>query len=184
VVTILFLGGCTDVKVLVGVGGAGVESLLARAAARVAPGAEWLVLHVTEGEAFAPVAGARFGLLGRGRRVVEAIQRHHATAHVSADEAIAAASRWLAARTIPHRTLMREGNPEREIIRVAASEGVDLIVIDAGIAGEGAHGPGRHPLGRVARFVVDHALCDVLLIRRFAEPDGDWLPPPHGGAPQ
>ena len=72
----------------------------------------------------------------------------------------------------------RQGNPEREIIRLAAEEQVDLIVIDAGIVGDAPHGPGKHPLGRVARFVVDHALCDVLLIRRFADPQTDWLPPP------
>ncbi len=173
-------------KVLIGVGGAGVESLLERAAARLAPDATWLVLHVTEREAFAPMEGARFGLLGRGRRVEEALARIQATAHASADAVIDAADRWLTARGIPHEIMTREGRPEREIIRVAAAEAVDVIVIDAGIVDEQPHGPGKHPLGRIARFVVDHALCDVLLIRRFAEPQVDWLPPPppHGPSPR
>ncbi len=88
-----------------------------------------------------------------------------------------------AERGVAHTTTTRQGNPEREIIRLAAAERVDLIVIDAGIIEETPHGPGKHPLGRIARFVVDHALCDVLLVRRFAAPDRDWLPPnppPHG----
>lgn len=34
-------------KVLVGIGGAEVESLLERAAERIAPGAEWIVVHIT-----------------------------------------------------------------------------------------------------------------------------------------
>jgi nucleotide-binding universal stress UspA family protein len=164
-------------KVLVGVGGADVESLLARAAERVAPGATWIVAHVTSDEPFAPMEGARFGLLGRGRRVEAALQRLEVTAHESAEAILAAADGWLAERGIAHTTATRQGNPEREIIRLAAAERVDLIVIDAGIVGDAPHGPGKHPLGRVARFVVDHALCDVLLIRRFADPHADWLPP-------
>ncbi len=171
-------------KILVGVGGAGVESLLERAAGRIAPGAEWIVVHITSDEAFAPMEGARFGLLGRGRRVEEALRRVETTAHESAGAILAAADGWLTARGIPHTAMEQQGNPEREIIRLAAAERVDLIVIDAGIVGDAPHGPGKHPLGRIARFVVDHALCDVLLIRRFADPRTDWLPPhpppPHG----
>ncbi|MGI8858506.1 MAG: universal stress protein [Thermomicrobiales bacterium] len=176
-------------KVLIGVGGAGVESLLARAAERVAPGATWIVAHITSDETFAPMAGARFALLGRGRRIEAALQRLEVTAHGSAAAILAAADGWLAERGIVHSTVTRQGNPEREIIRLAAAEQVDLIVIDAGIIEDAPHGPGTHPLGRVARFVVDHALCDVLLIRRFADPHADWLPPrpprtPHDPPPK
>lgn len=176
-------------KVLVGIGGAGVESLLARAAERIAPGAMWIVVHSTSGETFAPIEGARFGMLGRGRRVEATLKRLEATAHESAEAILAAADRWLTDHAIDHTTAMREGNPEREIIRLAAEEQVDVIVIDAGIVGDAPHSPGKHPLGRIARFVVDHALCDVLLIRRFAAPHADWLPPhpqppPHGPPPR
>jgi nucleotide-binding universal stress UspA family protein len=173
------------VKVLIGVGGADVESLLARAAERVAPGATWIVAHITSDETFAPMEGARFALLGRGRRIEAALQRLEVTAHDSVEAILAAAEGWLAERGIAHTTVTRQGNPEREIIRLAADEQVDLIVIDAGIVGDVPHGPGKHPLGRVARFVVDHALCDVLLVRRFADPHEDWLPPqpPHSQPP-
>ncbi len=55
------------------------------------------------------------------------------------------------------------GRPEREIVRIAAEERADLIVV-------GAHDPnapaiGPHSVGPVARFVLDHAPCDVLLLR-------------------
>lgn len=175
-------------KVLIGVGGAGVEALLARAAERVAPRATWIVAHISGDEAFAPMEGARFGLLGRGRRTEAALERLEVTAHGSAEAILAAADAWLTERGIAHTTVTRQGNPEREIIRLAAAERVDLIIIDAGIVGNAPHGPGKHPLGRVARFVVDHALCDVLLIRRFADPHADWLPPhpppPHHSPPE
>jgi nucleotide-binding universal stress UspA family protein len=131
--------------------------------------------------------GARFALLGRGRRIEAALQRLEVTAHGSAEAILAAADGWLTARGIGHTLVTRQGNPEREIIRLAADEQVDLIVIDAGIVGDTPHGPGKHPLGRVARFVIDHALCDVLLIRRFADPHEEWLPPhppPHGQPPE
>jgi nucleotide-binding universal stress UspA family protein len=155
-------------KILIGVGVAGVEWLLTRVADRIVPDATWLVLHVTERDTFAPMEGARFGLLGRGRRVEEALHRIQVTAHASADETIAAADRWLTEHGIRHQTLTREGQPEREIIRVAALEQVDLIVIDAGIVEEHPHGPGKHWPGRIA------------------EPETDWLPPPpsHGPPPR
>ncbi|MCA1723180.1 MAG: universal stress protein [Thermomicrobia bacterium] len=164
-------------KILVGIGGAGVELLLARAAERIAPGAEWIVVHITSDETFGPMEGARFGMLGRGRRMDDALRRVETTAQQSAEAILAAADGWLTDRGVSHTTVMQQGNPEREIIRLAAERQVDLIVIDAGIVGNTPHGPGKHPLGRIARFVVDHALCDVLLVRRFADPQTDWLPP-------
>jgi nucleotide-binding universal stress UspA family protein len=62
-------------------------------------------------------------------------------------------------------TLSREGNPEREIIQGAAEWHVDLIVIcpRASVFGGSALGP--KSVGHVARFVLDHAPCPVLLIR-------------------
>src|SRR5579884_1638299 len=59
--------------------------------------------------------------------------------------------------------LAARGRPEREIVRLAAEARADLIVV-------GAHDPNRpaigpHSVGPVARFVLDHAPCDVLLLR-------------------
>ena len=52
---------------------------------------------------------------------------------------------------------------EREIVRVAAEVGADLIVIGARHRGAPVAGPAS--VGPVARYVLDHARSDVLLLR-------------------
>ena len=56
------------------------------------------------------------------------------------------------------------GRPERVIVELAQQE-VDLVVASAR---EGLHGAlaGPESVGHVARYIVDHAPCDVLLLRR------------------
>lgn len=62
---------------------------------------------------------------------------------------------------------MRRGRPEQEIIAAASQPelGIGLVVIGS------SYKRGPHPLtgpasvGHVARFVVDHSPCDVLLLR-------------------
>ncbi len=64
--------------------------------------------------------------------------------------------------------LRRTGKPEREIINCAAEWNADLIVI----CSRSPHhtGPllGPKSVGHVARFVLDHAPCPVLLVRQQA----------------
>lgn len=62
-------------------------------------------------------------------------------------------------------TLQREGRPEREIVQCAAEWHADLIIIcpRSPEYGEPSHGP--KSVGHVARFVLDHAPCPVLLLR-------------------
>jgi nucleotide-binding universal stress UspA family protein len=57
------------------------------------------------------------------------------------------------------RTERRRGRVEHEV--VAAAEGADLLVVARD--GDRSH-PGPHSLGPAARFVVDHAPCQVLLV--------------------
>jgi len=65
-------------------------------------------------------------------------------------------------------TLQRQGRPEREIVNVAAEWRADVIVIGARAEyGEPPH-LGPRSVGRVARFVLDHAPCPVLLVRPLA----------------
>ncbi len=64
-------------------------------------------------------------------------------------------------------TLLR-GKPEQEIVRIAASLSIDLIIVCARRMlqpGEPPHPPGPRSVGHVARFVLDHAPCPVLLLR-------------------
>jgi nucleotide-binding universal stress UspA family protein len=61
-------------------------------------------------------------------------------------------------------TRLLRGRPERVIVDLAG-QGVDLVVVSAR---EGVHAPlaGPESIGHVARYVLDHAACDVLLLRR------------------
>ncbi|MFN8474839.1 MAG: universal stress protein [Anaerolineae bacterium] len=62
-------------------------------------------------------------------------------------------------------TLVERGKPEQVIVRVAQEGGVALIAIRAreGTAGHPRLGPAS--VGHTTRFVLDHAPCDVLLLR-------------------
>jgi nucleotide-binding universal stress UspA family protein len=57
------------------------------------------------------------------------------------------------------------GRPEQEVVALAAQLGCRLVAIRAseGAAGMPRLGPGS--VGHTARFVLDHAPCDVLLVR-------------------
>ena len=72
-------------------------------------------------------------------------------------------------RYLPHaEILQRQGRPEREIVNCAAEWNADLVVIcpRAEYGGKPAIGP--KSVGHVARFVLDHAPCPVLLLRPLA----------------
>lgn len=62
--------------------------------------------------------------------------------------------------------LQRQGRPEREIVQCAAAWNADLIVIcpRSPLFTEPLIGP--KSVGHVARFVLDHAPCPVLLARQ------------------
>ena len=63
-------------------------------------------------------------------------------------------------------TLSREGRPEQEIIQCASEWHADLIVICPRSSAFGGPNSGRKSVGHVARFVLDHAPCPVLLLRQ------------------
>jgi nucleotide-binding universal stress UspA family protein len=66
-------------------------------------------------------------------------------------------------------TLHREGRPEREIVNCAAEWNADLIVICPRSPQYGGPALGPKSVGHVARFVLDHAPCPVLLVRPLTE---------------
>lgn len=65
--------------------------------------------------------------------------------------------------------LRRTGRPEREIVQAAEEWRADMLVICSRALQ--ARGPlaGPKSVGHVARFVLDHAPCPVLLLRRFPD---------------
>lgn len=145
-----------------------LTAILDGAARLIRPDLDWLILHVTDATPIAEAQSAAIGLLGRSawrERVAERME--DAVADLAADVAREAAA-WLAAYRPGRadRIVRAVGHLEHEITRIAEEEQVDLLVIGAGLIQPGQHrGPGPVPLSPVARFVTDHARCDVLLLR-------------------
>lgn len=72
-------------------------------------------------------------------------------------------------RYLPNAELVRKaGRPEREIVNFAAEWNADVIVICPRSHYGGKVEIGPRSVGHVARFVLDHAPCPVLLVRPFA----------------
>jgi nucleotide-binding universal stress UspA family protein len=65
-------------------------------------------------------------------------------------------------------TFQRQGRPEREIVNVAAEWQADLVIICPRGEYGGKPTIGPRSVGHVARFVLDHAPCPVLLVRQTA----------------
>ncbi len=61
----------------------------------------------------------------------------------------------------------RKGRPEQEIIKVASQQDLAIGLVVIGSSYKRGPGPAIGPasVGHVARFVLDHAPCDVLLLR-------------------
>jgi len=81
--------------------------------------------------------------------------------HAAAEDILNEALRYLPGAE----TFQRQGRPEREIVNAAAEWQADLVIITprAEYGGKPAIGP--KSVGPVARFVLDHAPCPVLLVR-------------------
>jgi nucleotide-binding universal stress UspA family protein len=72
-------------------------------------------------------------------------------------------------RSIPNaETFRRQGRPEREIVNLAAEWQADLVIICPRGEYGGKPTIGPKSVGHVARFVLDHAPCPVLLVRPSA----------------
>ncbi|WP_376795695.1 universal stress protein [Thermogemmatispora sp.] len=80
----------------------------------------------------------------------------------TAQEILQEAARYLGGAEL----LQREGRAEQEIVRCAQEWGADLLLLCAR-SPRGGRGPEQGPasVGHVARFVLDHASCPVLLLR-------------------
>jgi nucleotide-binding universal stress UspA family protein len=64
--------------------------------------------------------------------------------------------------------LQRQGRPEREIVNLAAEWQADLVILCPRAEYGGKPTIGPRSVGHVARFVLDHAPCPVLLVRSLA----------------
>lgn len=79
------------------------------------------------------------------------------------DDALAEAEEVARAAGASVETMQVTGEPGRALCEVAATRGVDLVVVRAGGRDRPPLGPAS--LGPVARFVTDHCPAPVLLLR-------------------
>ena len=139
------------------------------AALSLAPAAaRFTLLHVTTAEAAGAAHGAYAGLFGRrGHDPGEQLDALEAS---SAAELLDAAERRLG-RPCERREV--QGQAERSV--VAASAQADLLIV----ARDGDRSRlGPKSLGKATRFVVDHAVCPVLLVWPQPAPGVGTIPPP------
>jgi nucleotide-binding universal stress UspA family protein len=118
-------------------------------------------LHVVPSDVEALAEHPAPGLLGRHRPPPPG----PSVRQISDDEAASLLEAAVARLGRPAETAARHGRVEREVLEAAA--GADLLVL--GRDGE----PRLEPksVGREARFVIDHAPCEVLVV---------WSQPPPG----
>jgi nucleotide-binding universal stress UspA family protein len=145
-------------------------------AAIVLPGdADITLLHVASTEPETVARAARRGLLGRHPPPIAAPEPLRAISEQAARELLADAETHLGR---PARLQARRGRIKQEV--VAAAEHMDILVL----ARDGDRSRlGPRSLGPAARFVVDHAPCQVLLIWPDAAPALTTIPPPPPGTP-
>ena len=130
------------------------RATVAAAAAFLPADADITLLHVTPTQAEAVAGGARHGLLGRTHRApAEPLGE---LSEQSARDLLTDAQRLLGRQAA---SIARRGRVEREV--VAAAEEMNLLVL-ARDRGRAHRGP--RSMGSTARYVVDHALCAVLLV--------------------
>lgn len=80
----------------------------------------------------------------------------------AAQEILDEASRYLPGAEM----LLKTGKPEREIVASAVAWRADLIIICPRSPNKPGAPTGPKSVGHVARFVLDHAPCPVLLVRK------------------
>ena len=131
------------------------------AALSLAPAdASFTLLYVTDDAGPDAAHGAYRGMFGRAGHDPGA--RLDALATAQAADLLEAAARRLER---PCHRLSMHGNTERAVVTASASAGLLIVARD------GDQRPGPHSLGRAGRFIVDHAICPVLVV---------WpVPPPR-----
>jgi nucleotide-binding universal stress UspA family protein len=129
-------------------------------------GLELLLLFVIDEGPRHDLARLR-GPLHRGPRLNPERRTQMDEAELRQSDASLAEARAVAERMpgITATTRRMHGNPERTIVEVASADNVDLVVVGAREGLREQLLPGPHSVGHVARYVLDHAPCDVLLIR-------------------
>jgi nucleotide-binding universal stress UspA family protein len=155
----------TGIRALLCLDGGGPDELLDLATPLLAQPIIWVPTHVVDSRHHRDLGLLRGGITGAGplshtqQQNIDAATAEHTRAILEAAEA--SLRRRDLAREPPQ---IRVGEPGREICAVAAAVGAELIVLLASRRARPGSGPGS--VGHTARFVLDHARCTVVLVRR------------------
>jgi len=152
-------------RVLCAIGQRGGPELVRRVATVISGRAELLLIHVIDigpRRDLEQLRGPlRHGPLDRPGREQALRAAEEGAGKAALHEALAVAQ----AAGFSSKILLDRGKPEQVIVRVARDEAVSLIVLWAREGAEGHPSIGPASVGHIARFVLDHASCDVLLLR-------------------
>ncbi|HET6421433.1 MAG TPA: universal stress protein [Geobacteraceae bacterium] len=149
-------------KVVCAIGQRGGAELIQRLAKILGSRIECLMLHVIDTGPRHDLEGYLAGPLHRRPHHEEQLRAAEESAgRAAVEEALAAAQKT----GQKAEGAIREGTPEKIIVEVAAEVQADLIAIwtNEGETGHPRIGPAS--VGHTARFVVERAPCDVLLLR-------------------
>ena len=151
-------------RVLCCLDGSNIEQISKALAALVNPNDRTIgLLYVTDSGPHDEIERKREGLL-RPRHpsgpLKERIQRAETAA---TQDILQEGLRYLPVSEMLH----REGRPEREIVQCISEWKADLVVICPRSPRFGGPPLGPRSVGHVARFVLDHAPCPVLLVRGY-----------------
>ena len=137
------------------------QVLIDRARELIPADAEVTLLHVAAADVEQLAAHPGPGRLGRRHRPPGRPVREVSDAEA---QALLEAARERLGRHADTNAL--RGRVEHVVVAACASREAELLLL----ARDGEDSPGPHSLGRQARFVVDHAGCDVILV---------WQDPPR-----
>ncbi len=149
--------------ILVAIDGSESDAFWSEVADLVPPASSILVLHVVD-EGPRRELDIQFLRRPGHPRPPDLDARATAAERRGSEAILAEAAQRLDAVTGSVQTVWRAGRPEHEIVAAAAEADARLVVVAARPEVETAR-PGPHSVGHVARFVIDHAPCPVLLVR-------------------
>jgi nucleotide-binding universal stress UspA family protein len=150
-------------RVLCAIGVRGGAELVRRTAARICGDAQWHLLHVID-------VGPRVDMerLGPAHRPPRPHRPHERELNraegVGGEEALKEALDALQALGLKGEARLERGRPNEVIVEMAQRVNADLIAIERRERADHLR-QGPASLGHNARFIVDHAPCDVLLLR-------------------
>jgi nucleotide-binding universal stress UspA family protein len=134
-----------------------------------------VLLHIVDVGPGHEMERLRQRYMGTGQRGADLLAQMQEAEQEQGEEIVATAqaafrAAWPGSAPSPEQieSAILRGKPEQEIVRLGTAMSIDLIVVcNRRVQAPHAqpHPPGPKSIGHVARFVLDHAPCPVLLLR-------------------